>query len=246
MSKKLNATTEALCLVDHQKYNLAQGLFLRDLDHHLRRLIQKDYPHATANDFICGEHLIHYRLVAMAQILQNDAKQNQKIKHRMDRVMASEHYQITDVNEELAQSLTFGQKVADAVAHFGGSWPFIIAFVGVMLLWMIINILHLFGFHFDPYPFILLNLFLSMVAAIQAPLIMMSQNRAAEHDRLQAKNDFKVNSKSEEEIRVLHSKIDHLIQEDIPAILEIQRSQTQMIADLEAQLSQLNQKQPYV
>lgn len=106
-----------------------------------------------------------------------------------------------------------------------------------MAAWMLVNQLHLFGLHFDVYPFILLNLALSTLAAVQAPLIMMSQNRAAEYDRLQAQNDFKVNKKSEEEIRYLHAKLDHIVQQDQSELLEIQRLQTEMLASMSLQLT---------
>ncbi|MCW6117905.1 DUF1003 domain-containing protein, partial [Lactiplantibacillus plantarum] len=163
---------------------------------------------------------------------------------QLSKILANHTYRVVDVNSELESSLTFGQRVADGVARFGGSWAFIISFVVVMLVWMLLNVLPIFSHHFDPYPFILLNLFLSMVAAIQAPLIMMSQNRAAEYDRLQAANDFKVNSMSEEEIRVLHSKVDHLIQQDEPNMLEIQKMQTQMLGEIQAQVNELRRLQP--
>ncbi|MDY0151422.1 MAG: DUF1003 domain-containing protein [Candidatus Cloacimonas sp.] len=117
-----------------------------------------------------------------------------------------------NINDELAEKLTFGQRVADRVASFGGSWPFIGIFTVVLIIWIGMNSLILL-FHakpFDPYPFILLNLFLSMLAAIQAPVIMMSQNRHAERDRLDAQHDYEVNLKAELEIHSLHEKIDAL------------------------------------
>jgi uncharacterized membrane protein len=106
--------------------------------------------------------------------------------------------------------MTLGQRVADKVAAFGGSWTFIIIFGVVMLIWVTLNSAALFVRHFDPYPYILLNLFLSMIAAIQAPVIMMSQNRQAAKDRLQADQDYQVNLKAELEVAQLHSKLDHI------------------------------------
>jgi len=232
-------TLTAACIVDHTIYDFVDGLLIGDLDPQLQSAIQADYPQATKDQFICSEHLVPYRMAKMDQMVQKDYQANQKINHRLTQILAKNTYQVVDVNRQLENSLTFGQKVADAVARFGGSWSFIMIFVGIMLLWMLLNCLQLFGMHFDPYPFILLNLFLSMVAAIQAPLIMMSQNRAAEYDRLQAVNDFRVNSKSEEEIRVLHTKVDHLIQEDTPNLLEIQKMQTQMLGEIQAQVTEL-------
>ena len=111
-----------------------------------------------------------------------------------------------------------------------------------MAIWMLINVLHPFGWIFDPYPFILLNLALSTIAAIQAPLIMMSQNRAADYDRLQARNDFNVNMESEREIRLLHTKIDHMVQQDQTDLLEIQKLQTELLVSLSNQVTQLRQE----
>jgi uncharacterized membrane protein len=115
-----------------------------------------------------------------------------------------------NVNVEASEQMTVGQRVADRVATFGGSWTFIGIFASIMLVWVVLNTAALFRDHFDPYPYILLNLFLSMIAAIQAPVIMMSQNRQATKDRLQADQDYQVNLKAELEIAQLHRKIDHL------------------------------------
>ncbi|GAF39351.1 acid-resistant locus arl7 [Agrilactobacillus composti DSM 18527 = JCM 14202] len=230
---------KARCLVDHKTYDLVGGVFLEDLDGSLRALIRRDYPKAANQDFICNEHLVIYRLRRMDQMIAKDYRQNHKLNQKLTRVLAKDAYQVIDVREQLENSLTFGQRVADAVAHFGGSWPFIISFVSVMIVWIVINTLHLFGADFDPFPFILLNLFLSMVAAIQAPLIMMSQNRSSEYDRMESRNDYHVNLKSEEEIRVLHAKVDHMIQQDNPNLLQIQKIQTEMLGSIEAQVTEL-------
>jgi CRP/FNR family transcriptional regulator, cyclic AMP receptor protein len=113
-------------------------------------------------------------------------------------------------NVEEQERLTFGQRVADKVAMFGGSWPFIILFGVIMVVWVTLNSTALLSRHFDPYPYILLNLFLSMIAAIQAPVIMMSQNRQVSKDRLKSDLDYEVNLKAEMEVSHLHRKIDHI------------------------------------
>ncbi|AGK96824.1 DUF1003 domain-containing protein [Clostridium pasteurianum] len=118
-----------------------------------------------------------------------------------------------NINNVHDENLTIGQKVADKIASFGGSWPFIISFITVLVVWILINAILLARKAFDPYPFILLNLVLSCVAAIQAPVIMMSQNRESEKDRLTAANDYLVNLKSEIIIEDLHKKIDVLIKQ---------------------------------
>lgn len=113
-------------------------------------------------------------------------------------------------NVEEQERLTFGQRVADKVASFGGSWTFILCFAAVLAVWVVINSTALLSHHFDPYPYILLNLFLSMLAAVQAPVIMMSQNRQAAKDRLKSDLDYEVNLKAEMEVAHLHRKVDHI------------------------------------
>jgi uncharacterized membrane protein len=129
------------------------------------------------------------------------------IQHYSERLPISHN-----TNEEFETQLTSGQKLADKVAAFGGSWTFIIIFGSVLLSWVVLNSLLLARSKdsFDPYPYILLNLFLSMLAAIQAPIILMSQNRQSVKDRLDAAHDYEVNLKSELEILGLHEKIDEL------------------------------------
>jgi uncharacterized membrane protein len=119
-----------------------------------------------------------------------------------------------NVNIEHDQSLTIGEKLADRVASFGGSWTFMILFAGVLLAWVVLNSFML-AKAFDPYPYILLNLFLSMLASIQAPIIMMSQNRQAAKDRLDAAHDYEVNLKAEIEIMALHEKLDEMRSKDL-------------------------------
>jgi uncharacterized membrane protein len=127
---------------------------------------------------------------------------------------------------------TVGQKVADKVAAFGGSWKFIILFGVFILFWILINIYVFLNKGFDPYPFILLNLILSCLAALQAPVIMMSQNRQEEKDRERAKKDYMINLKSELEIRMLHEKLDHLIMHQQEELIKIQKVQIEMMNDI--------------
>lgn len=145
------------------------------------------------------------------------------------------------VESDEGQTLSFGQRIADKVATFGGSWTFIISFGCFIFAWTVANVWFLANKGFDPYPFILLNLILSCVAALQAPVIMMSQNRQEEKDRERAKKDYMVNLKSELEIRMLHEKIDHLIIHQQQELLEIQKVQIQMLGDI---LKRFEEKQP--
>ena len=139
-----------------------------------------------------------------------------------------------DIEREWAGHRTIGEAMADAVASFGGSWTFIIVFFGILATWMAVNVVLGEEKAFDVYPFILLNLVLSCLAAIQAPIIMMSQKRQESKDRLRSENDFRVNLKAELEIRHLHEKVDHLLNKQWERLTEIQEIQLELLQDLAA------------
>ncbi|MCA9676095.1 MAG: DUF1003 domain-containing protein, partial [Myxococcales bacterium] len=146
---------------------------------------------------------------------------------------AADHVAIaTRLNEEFDRSLTLGERVADGVARVGGSWGFIGGFVAVLVTWTVVNAMVLRGHAFDPYPFILLNLVLSCLAAIQAPIIMMSQRRLGARDRLQADQDFRTNLKAELEIALLHEKLDHLLHVQWERMVELQQVQLEILEEL--------------
>jgi uncharacterized membrane protein len=138
---------------------------------------------------------------------------------------------------EKEEALTLGQRIADKVADFGGSWTFIIAFFVAMLIWIGFNTIYLNHRHFDPYPFILLNLILSCLAAVQAPIIMMSQNRQEDKDRRRARSDFMINLKAELEVRGLHRKIDLLIAEEMKTLFKVQQAQVELLLDIKKHLA---------
>lgn len=237
----MTAGEQLTCLVDHQPIAVESSLQLAELDANLRNRIKRDYPQVKVTDYICGHHLLKYRLDRVDAMINADLKQTQKINHKLTRALQSDDYDVVDVNEILKNSLTFGQRVSDDVARFGGSWGFIFVFMFVLLGWMIVNGLHLFGVNFDNYPFILLNLVLSCVAAIQAPIIMMSQNRSADRDRMMAENDYHVNLKSEHELRLLHAKVDHLAQNQLPHTMEIERFQLEILGEIRQELAELRE-----
>ncbi|WP_125581625.1 DUF1003 domain-containing protein [Levilactobacillus cerevisiae] len=227
------------CLVDGKPISLETSLQLSELEVGLRNRIKRDYPQCKTTDYICGHHLLKYRLDHVDAMINADLKQTKKINQKLTKALQSDDYDIIDVNDSLKESLTFGQKVSDDVARFGGSWGFILVFMFVLIGWMIVNGLHLFGANFDNYPFILLNLVLSCVAAIQAPIIMMSQNRSADRDRMMAENDYHVNLKSEHELRLLHAKVDHLAQNQVPHTMEIERFQLEILGEIRQELAEL-------
>jgi uncharacterized membrane protein len=139
------------------------------------------------------------------------------------RVIAKAHERriiSTDVNAAFSAEASFGERLADSIARVGGSWSFILAFIGFLVVWTIVNTVILLSRAFDPYPFVFLNLILSMLAAIQAPIIMMSQNRQAERDRFEAAKDYEVNLKAELEVLSLHQKIDMHVLTELTAVRE--------------------------
>lgn len=163
-------------------------------------------------------------------------KQERDFFHKM-----MEHKHVTrNINDEFDGQLTFGQRLADNVAKFGGSWTFITIFGVSLLIWVILNSVVLVRYKeaFDPYPYILLNLFLSMLASIQAPIIMMSQNRQATKDRLDAAHDYEVNLKAEMEIENLHQKLDELRETQWAELVEMQQEQIRLLTRLLAEKSQ--------
>lgn len=139
-----------------------------------------------------------------------------------------------NIEEDIEEKLTLGQRMADQIAAFGGSWVFIFIFFVFIGIWLLIN--SVFRHAFDTYPYILLNLILSCVAAIQAPIIMMSQNRQAQKDRLRSEHDYKVNLKAELEIKILHEKMDHLMINQSNRLLEIQQIQAEYLEDILSKL----------
>jgi uncharacterized membrane protein len=136
-----------------------------------------------------------------------------------------------NVEEEIQGDRSLGERLADGVARFGGSWTFLILFAIVLAVWMAVNAAEGSDRAFDPYPFILLNLVLSCLAAVQAPIIMMSQRRQEAKDRMRSLNDYRVNLKAELEIRHLHEKIDHLITRQWERLAEIQELQIELLQE---------------
>ncbi len=195
-------------------------------------LIQKDNPQFTSDNYLSLSELNIYREKYIEHFLNNQISNLTDLEKT---VLGSlkENTTLTDkIDIEDKRAMTFGQRIADKVATFGGSWTFIISFGLFLFLWISLNIFWLSDKGFDPYPFILLNLILSSLAAIQAPVIMMSQNRQEEKDRERSKKDYMINLKSELEIRMLHEKIDHLILNEQQEVIEIHKVQIEMMNDV--------------
>lgn len=195
-------------------------------------LIVEDHPDITRKSVLSPEVVNQYRQKYIERLLE---KESGEINRLQGEVLESiSHNRILSEHTELEfeEQLTFGQQLSDRIANFGGSWIFIIVFFLVIALWMGVNSFIMLKRPFDPYPFILLNLILSCLAAIQAPIIMMSQNRKEDKDRKRAENDYKVNLKAELEIKMLHEKLDHIIVHQHQRLLEIQELQRDYLSDI--------------
>lgn len=198
----------------------------------LLNFIKQQYPGFKETDYLSKEELQQLRKKYLLHLLQLENDDISSIETEV--IDAITHNEILSENIEpiIEEKLTMGQRAADKIALFGGSWYFIIAFLCFMAFWILLNVLLLRHKPFDPYPFILLNLFLSCIAALQAPVIMMSQNRVEQKDRLRGENDYKVNLKAELEIKLLHEKLDHLSLHQNKILFEIQQMQLEYLEDI--------------
>lgn len=194
--------------------------------------IIKDHPDFNDRSIIALEEMNEYRNRYIKLSLEKEMGTLNALEKQVVEAMQNDSLLTDKLNEDKGDKLTYGQRLADRVASFGGSWRFIIIFAIFIFCWMGLNVVILAAKAFDPYPFILLNLILSCIAALQAPVIMMSQNRQEEKDRERAKNDYMINLKSELEIRLLHDKLDHLIVNQQEKLMEIQQIQIDMMNDI--------------
>ena len=201
--------------------------------------IKKEHPDFNVHNLLSLEEVNHYRNLYIQNSLAKELGTLTDLEKQVVQTLQNDQLITDKLSEDKSDKLTYGQRLADKVASFGGSWTFISIFGIFLLVWMLTNIIILANRSFDPYPFILLNLILSCLAAIQAPIIMMSQNRQEQKDRERAQNDYMINLKSEMEIRLLHEKIDHLIINQQEKLMEIQQIQVDMMNDI---LDRLNNK----
>jgi uncharacterized membrane protein len=195
-------------------------------------LIRKDHPEWSDQGYICIADLNHYRAKYVEELLEKEKGEVSTLEEKVISAMEDRSVLSQDTTAVFDRQLTLGERVADRIADFAGSWTFIILFFIVLVVWVAINSIILLARPFDPYPFILLNLVLSCIAAIQAPVIIMSQNRQEARDRLQAQHDYQVNLKAELEIQNLHEKMDHLLINQGQRLLEIQNIQVELMEEL--------------
>ena len=195
-------------------------------------LIKKTYPDWSSEGFICISDLNRFRAQYVQDVLETEKGELSSLEEKVVESLKEEELLSKNINLEFEKKLALGERMADRLAEYAGSWRFITVFLSLLVAWILLNSYLLIFKPFDPYPFILLNLVLSCLAAMQAPIIMMSQNRQEAKDRLRAEHDYLVNLKAELEIRHLHEKIDHLLMNQWQRLLEIQEVQMEVMGEL--------------
>ena len=228
----MKETAKLICQVCKKHNSPNDGMIAELIRPSLLEFIKKRVPDLDGNGFICLDDLGEFRKDYVKEVLQDEIGELSTLDQEVVESLQQHEILSSDISKQFEIKLTFGERLSDRIASFGGSWRFIIIFGAVLFGWIILNAILLLNRGFDPYPFILLNLILSCLAAIQAPIIMMSQNRSEARDRLRAENDYKVNLKAELEIRHLHEKIDHLLRRQYNRLFEIQQIQIELLEGL--------------
>ncbi len=180
--------------------------------------------------------------INVEQLLADENQHLNKLHEIVDETIKSERLIVQNLLNPPIETITKGQAISDKVAQFGGSWKFIIMFGIILTLWIIFNTVMIVQYRFDPYPFILMNLILSCIAALQAPIIMMSQNRQEEKDRMRSENDYLINLKAEMQIRSLQQKMDLLLEEQIKTLFESQAKQFALLEEIKKKLDKMDNK----
>jgi uncharacterized membrane protein len=229
--------------ISGREFPIAEKISAKAVRQSILALIKEDNPAFTSENYLSISELNLYREKYVARYVSKEIGELSSLEQMVINSLADNSTLTDKLEDDEKTGLDAGQKVADKVASFGGSWTFILSFGAFLLLWILSNVLLLVNKGFDPYPFILLNLILSCLAAIQAPVIMMSQNRQEEKDRERAKNDYMINLKAELELRMLHEKIDHLIINQHQELLEIQKVQIEILNDIYDQMEKRSVKE---
>lgn len=221
-----------ICQICKEQRPASEGQVAELIRPSLLNFMRSRHPQWDGNGFVCFDDIGDSRKEYVKEVLQEEIGELSALDEEVIESLRQHEIVTSDIEKEFTSELTFGERLSDHIAEFGGSWRFLISFFGILLLWIAINSVLLMTRAFDPYPFILLNLILSCLAAVQAPVIMMSQNRAEARDRLRAENDYKINLKAELEIRHLHEKIDHLLRKQYNRLFEIQQIQIELLEEL--------------
>lgn len=228
------------CIITGKNLPFSEMKKGEDIPESLFKLIRNDKADFNKDSWISAEGLNLYRKKYLSSLVEQEIGDLNQMERDVVESITHNKLLSENIEEDFDDTLSLGQRLADKIAVFGGSWTFIIFFFSFLLIWMGINVWTTISYGqnktFDPFPFILLNLILSCLAAIQAPIIMMSQNRQEQKDRLRSEHDYKVNLKAELEIRMLHEKIDHLLIHQNRRLMEIQQIQADYLEDILAEM----------
>jgi uncharacterized membrane protein len=230
MDRKNHA--QLVCQICKKKFKSEEIVHAGIVRAAVANLIKQDYPNWSEEEYICINDLNRYRARYVESMLADEQGELSTIQKEVADSLVKHETLSENLLEVSEKTATFGERLSDSIARIGGSWGFIVSFSIFLACWMIINTIFLISKPFDPYPYILLNLVLSTLAAIQAPVIMMSQRRQEARDRLRAVNDYRVNLKAELEIRHLHEKVDHLLTNQWNRLMDIQSIQIDLIEEI--------------
>lgn len=229
---KKDQKTTVICDLCKQPKKKSELFPLEMVHDPVMAIIRKDHPDLSRMGYICSEDLNKYRIEFIKKVLEEEKGELSELEEEVVKSMREQETVSKDINAEYEQRVKLGDRLSDKLAVYAGSWKFIIGFGTTLIVWIIINSAVIILKAFDPYPFILLNLVLSCLAAIQAPIILMSQNRQDAKDRMRSDYDYRVNLKAELEIRHLHQKLDHFLKREWQTLLEIQEIQVELMKEL--------------
>lgn len=222
--------TRYKCAITGRELPRHEAVHLDELRPSLVERIKRDYPDLKPDAVVGRSEVARFRSLYVEEMLRDESGEISELERRVAASLSGSEMLSRNIEAQFEKERTLGEVLSDRLASFGGSWTFIVSFLTLLGVWMAYNAAQA-GAAFDPFPFILLNLMLSCLAALQAPIIMMSQKRQEAKDRLRALNDFEVNLKAELEIRHLHEKIDHLISRQWQRLAEIQQLQLEIMQD---------------
>lgn len=232
MSKSSSPRKEHLvCAISGRELPRRDLIHLEMVRPSLAERIHADHPELAPDALVSLAEVARYRSRYVEEMLRAEIGDITEIERKVAQSLATHETLAENIEQGYAERRTLGERLSDDLASFGGSWRFIAGFGVALAIWIAINLVQGEARAFDPYPFILLNLVLSCLAAIQAPIIMMSQKRQEAKDRLRGLNDYQVNLKAELEIRQLHEKIDHLINKQWQRLAEIQQLQLEIMQE---------------
>jgi uncharacterized membrane protein len=229
---KRSGVDERACSICGKRFPKSGVIAVEVLREAIREAIREEKPDWQPEGYVCRDDLNRFRAKHVKDLLRSEKGELTSLESQVLESLREHELLAKNVDQQFEQDWSLGERLADRIATFGGSWTFLICFGVFVVLWISTNSLVLFFRPRDPYPFILLNLILSCLAAIQAPVIMMSQNRQEMKDRLRSQHDYQVNLKAELEIRQLHEKMDHLLSHQWERLVEIQEMQLEVLSEL--------------